>query len=413
MISLADLDPATRHGSPTDAMEPGSTLARTLFHAWRGDPVVIVQSPPGAGKTSLVSRLAATLAQEGQFTVTVACPTVQASASVARRIGALAPRQVALVGSAFRHPVDDVLVDTIEDVPDTVRVRVRTVASARMAPPAADIMIFDEAYQVTFSDVAAAADNARQVVLVGDPGQIGPPTTIDVAFWERHKVAPHHRSPEGFTAAFTDSTVLHLPTSYRLGQDTVEAISPLYPFPFTSSRPTTSVEGVAEVETLYVPVSDRVADLAVLRRVADRARALVGTPLATPGGPVPLGGQDLAVIAARNEQTTALSGLLTAQGLGDVTVGTADRLQGAQYAAVVALDPFFGAPTGSAHSRSLGRLCVMASRHFAHLTWVTSPDWRDVIAATDMDKAETRAHLRVRAALAGTLAAGSLAGPQR
>lgn len=64
-----------------------------------------------------------------------------------------------------------------------------------------------------------------------------------------------------------------------------------------------------------------------------------------------------------------------------VTVGTADRLQGGQWHAVVAVDPLASAATVSDHHLSLGRLCVMASRHMTHLTWVHGSDWHDLIDA--------------------------------
>src|SRR5690606_23120524 len=87
---------------------------------------------------------------------------------------------------------------------------------------------------------------------------------------------------------------------------------------------------------------------------------------------------------------------------------TADRLQGGQWAAVVSLDPFFGSPVGSSHSASLGRLCVMVSRHIAHLTWVTSSDWREVIESTHMDEDDAAAHVAVREAMAADSVACAL-----
>jgi hypothetical protein len=43
-----------------------------------------------------------------------------------------------------------------------------------------------------------------------------------------------------------------------------------------------------------------------------------------------------------------------------VTVGTADSLQGGQWAAVVALDPLTGVEGLAVHAMSTGRLCVMS-----------------------------------------------------
>jgi len=67
--------------------------------------------------------------------------------------------------------------------------------------------------------------------------------------------------------------------------------------------------------------------------------------------------------------------------------------------AVVALDPITGADVASAHALDLGRLCVMASRHVCHLTWVTSKSWRATLAASIDSKAELTRHVAVREAL--------------
>lgn len=389
--------------------EPGSTLAAALYQTWSGTPVTIVDSPPGAGKTTLVTHIVNWLSRRAGLSVTIATPTVAAAESVARRAAEVAgPDTLALVGSSFKQSFDGVLSPNADPDDRLTRKRridrgewvidVRTVASCRMSPPETDILIIDEAYQVSFADAAAAAENAEQVLLVGDPGQIGPTMTIDTRPWERSRIAPHHRSPEGF-AQRDDAVILHLPCTYRLGPVTTAAIAPLYDFTFDSARPDVAVRGMGEVESVIVPASESVTGMEAMRAVVDRVVELVGAELDSEGGTFTLTDRDVAVVAARNEQTSMLTGLLRSHGLEKVTVGTADRLQGGQWAAVVALDPFYGSPVGSSHSRSLGRLCVMVSRHMAHLTWVTSHDWREVIEATPMDDHEQAGHVAVREAL--------------
>ncbi len=92
-----------------------------------------------------------------------------------------------------------------------------------------------------------------------------------------------------------------------------------------------------------------------------------------------------------------LTGMLEDAGLADVVVGTADRLQGGQWAAVVAADPLIGSNAGSPHTMALGRLAVMLSRHTTHLSWVTRTDWRDALSASE--DADPLAH-KVRSVLA-------------
>ena len=83
---------------------------------------------------------------------------------------------------------------------------------------------------------------------------------------------------------------------------------------------------------------------------------------------------------------------LRALGLGDVTVGTADQLQGGQWPAVVVIDPL-AASSISDHHLSLGRLCVMLTRHVGHCSFVTTPAWRTALVDADGD---LRHHERIR-----------------
>jgi len=80
---------------------------------------------------------------------------------------------------------------------------------------------------------------------------------------------------------------------------------------------------------------------------------------------------------SHNAQASVVHAQLRGRDVDGVTVGTADSLQGGQWAAVVALDPLTGADGLPAHAASAGRLCVMASRHYAHLTWVHDGAWRE------------------------------------
>ncbi|MYS52898.1 helicase, partial [Streptomyces sp. SID6013] len=50
-------------------------------------------------------------------------------------------------------------------------------------------------------------------------------------------------------------------------------------------------------------------------------------------------------------------------GVHDVTVDTANRLQGREYDVTVVLHPLSGRPDATAFHLETGRLCVLASRH--------------------------------------------------
>src|SRR5699024_7413430 len=74
-----------------DANDPGdlvtgSVEAQTLWQAWRGNPVTVVASPPGAGKSSLIAAVAHRLQHETDLKVVLATPTVAAAEALAVRI---------------------------------------------------------------------------------------------------------------------------------------------------------------------------------------------------------------------------------------------------------------------------------------------------------------------------------------
>lgn len=251
-IDLDDLgiDLPTAGTAPAEPAEPatpagrnlvaGSTLAKALYSVWSGEPITVVDSPPGAGKTTTVAELVAHLVERSDFKIVVACPTRRGAADMAERIAAtLGPDkdgkpQVALSVKGMPPPPGVAQGGT--SINSRIPV-VRTIASCKSTNrPVCHLMIIDEAYQATFADVFNAADNADQVLMVGDPGQIGPVVTADVSAFRGKTQAPHMRAPEVFVQK-AGAVVHRLDTTYRLGQETVDAIAPLYNFPFTSSRP--------------------------------------------------------------------------------------------------------------------------------------------------------------------------------
>lgn len=368
---------------------PAGTPQHDAVHALlRGHPAVLVDSPPGAGKSTMV-------AQIGDFLHTHTTATVSVATFTNEQGSAIAARLAAELGPDTHGRPQVQIVSRNMTVPDGVAgpggatgenpITVRTVASCKVSPPDVDVLIFDEAYQITFADFSKAADLAEQVLLVGDPGQIGPVVPFNVGAWSHMRQAPQMRAPE-VLAERDEVARFSLAHTYRLGPDTAAAIAPLYPFSFDSARPERSIEGL-EGEVARVVVPDRIDpyDLATMRTVADAATAYLGRTLhePQPDGTVltrPLGEGDVAIVVSRNAQASALEALLIERGHapGAITVGTADRLQGGQWHAVVAVDPTLSGAE-SEHALSSGRLCVMTSRHMTHLTWVYDEGWEDVL----------------------------------
>lgn len=379
---------------------PGSVLAKALYETVSGRRVTIIDSPPGSGKTTLLVQTALWIAANTDLTITIAAPTRAAATSVAERLADVeenASVVLALNGlqrastTAIHTPGNGSFQGEAGDIV------VRTMTSLAMSTStSSDLLIMDEAYQSTFANLAAAAKGCEQVLMIGDPGQIGPVTTADTSIFDDADYPPHGRAPD-VLRTHPSTKVLHLPASYRLGARTVEAIAPLYDFPFDSARPDRSVTGHDEIESVQI---DRDDPVDLYADVAHLAQSFIGTEITTDGGPRTLTPNDVAVVAGDNQAVNGIAGFLSNLGVyPGITVGTADRLQGGQWHAAIAVDPLASASTVSDHHLALGRLCVMASRHMTHLTWVHSGDWRELIHAQDVE--DSTAMVGVRENLIG------------
>lgn len=392
---------ATRQVPSWQRLVPGSVLAKALYETVSGRRVTVIDSPPGSGKTTLLVQAALWIAANTDLTLTVAAPTRAAAISVAERLAETeesASVVLALNGvdrsstTAIHTPGSGAFQGGAGDIV------VRTMTSLAMSTStSSDLLILDEAYQSTFASLAAAAKGCQQVLMIGDPGQIGPVTTADTSVFDEADYPPHGRAPD-VLRAHPAAKVLHLPTSYRLGASTVEAIAPLYDFAFDSGRPDRHVVGHEEIESVQIDHADPVDLYADVARLA---QGFVGQEITTDDGTRTLTPNDVAVVAGDNLAVNGIAGFLSNLGMfPGITVGTADRLQGGQWHAVVAVDPLASASTVSDHHLAPGRLCVMASRHMTHLTWVHSGDWRDLIDAQEVE--DPTAMVTVRETLIGT-----------
>jgi hypothetical protein len=405
-------NPPSDSREPLRKLVPGSATAKALNSVWSGNRLTIVDSPPGAGKTALVVETIGHLLQGTDMFIVVATPTKAQALSMAYRLAA---------------EIDSGLIDfSVPSIPEAdlpagvgrghksgIRVTIRTLASCAMKPPSdgTDLLVVDEAYQATTSDVLSAVQNIDQLLLVGDPGQIGPVVSIDTSLWSRERLAPHSRSPEGMRR-LADVSEFTIDQSWRLGQRTVDVIAPLYSFPFTSARPQRSLldhDGgeLPEVAQLIVDETSAPDGLDAMTTVADRVEHLCGLTLTGPatdesGAAVEVAWdvepKDIAVVVARNVQASTLTSMLSSRGLGGVVVGTADRLQGGQWPVVVAVDPLLGGSTASPHALALGRLTVMLSRHTTHLDWISERRWPQQCVQIDGEEGAVHAEVRRRIA---------------
>lgn len=390
----------TRSARPAH-LEPGSPLAHTLYSVLSGGPITIVKSPPGAGKTTLIVELVTYLLDSlGQdCDVRVATFTnnqgTDVAARLARSLGADSQGRPRVEASSSKIGLSPNVGAAGHDLAES-SVRVSTIAALGMSQSPCDILIIDEAYQITHNDFVTAADGAAQVVLVGDSGQIGPVVTFRTETWRTMAAAPQVPCPVALEGR-ADVTVVHLPSTYRLGPASAHVIGGLYDFPFASRRPERHLVGhEGEARILQVPVTSTEFDLEVMSTVVDAAQAYIGSELVEPGATRTLAATDVAIVASRTAQISAIESILAARGVEGVSVGTADRLQGGQWHAVVAIDPLL-AGRFTEHAASSGRLCVMASRHMTHLTWVHDGQWAAALEqVADAEEAGRGAEMRAR-----------------
>jgi hypothetical protein len=353
-----------------------------LFAAWSGDPAVVVASPPGAGKTSLVVQLAEQLNRRAGLSIAIDTQTRVQALDVtnrAARIGA----SVALLGTReSRRPLGlEPRAHYLAGVADLRRWRGVVVATTARwlwvheRDYTAEVCVVDEAWQLTWADLGGLGPLSAQVVLVGDPGQISPVVTGDSRRWEHLAAAPQRAAPEALLAAYPDSvTRLRLPCTWRLGPDTTALIQPAFyaDLPFESARPPRHVElrGTALPEIgleLQNPLAGP-GDACLAAAAASRVRHLLqgAAVIVGPEGSRRLEAEDLAVITPHVEQASAVAARLA--DVPGVLIGTANQAQGLEREAVVVIHPLAGYREAPSFATDPGRLCVALSRHRSHVT---------------------------------------------
>jgi hypothetical protein len=376
-------------------------LSRVLVD---GSPLVIVDSPPGAGKTSLVEDVIAAATRGLQLSVLCVMPRVEQTYALCRRLWHHYPDvPIQLHQSSSRSAPDDlasnprlIVVNRAADVRSRPGVTIAVAAKAQFSVEEwgdhfHDLLICDEAYQLPFMDFAPLFTVARQTLLVGDPGQLPPLVTADVAWYEGADVRVHWAVPKELARRYPNVPTVRLPATRRLPSDTTEVVQPaLYPqLAFTS----TSEQGDRWLSLRDTGAGD-VIDTAV--DLAQSGASIVGILL--PPREAALSHEDnelsqlvagLAARLLRRGATTSVSGQLSAadigcvdshvvsgaatrrfllsEGLpvgdGGVMVDTPEIWQGLERPVMVVKHPLSGAAKFDAFGFEPGRFCVMLSRH--------------------------------------------------
>lgn len=396
--------------------EQAELCTREILHAQPYVRDLVVDSPPGAGKTGVVERLALIAAWERSEKVMIATQTNQQAFDIARRLAGSWTPPVHLFHRAGLALPGDLLglqnlhcVDSIKQFPEGPCVIVansRKWSFARIEDGWFDLLIVEEAYQLRDAEFAQIAGFAHQRVLVGDPGQIDPVTSCEITRWATMSDGPHVPAPEALLRRRPDQThQLKLPVSRRLPADTVAVVQPAFypdlPFQATSLPQDRALLPGPGSGHRFDGLIDRAADGAtlVLGELPDRVTGEFDTEMAQAIVDLiarllqrgtrfrdfeylpenererPLTAAEIGVTCGHRSQVYAIQerlGALQAQlgspadgapDLSQVLVETSDRFQGLERQVMIAHHPLAGRLSAQDFHLDAGRLCVMLSRH--------------------------------------------------
>ncbi|MGW3726225.1 AAA domain-containing protein [Streptomyces sp. NPDC000851] len=390
MTTQTAFDPGAAAARATDAI-----LHDTLHGPHRG---VVVDSPPGAGKSTLVVRAALELADTGRSLMVIAQTNAQVDDLVLRLAEKNPELPVGRLHSSDADPYDKAL-DDLPQVRKSAKAAELTglpvviSTAAKWGHVKVDgpwrHAIVDEAYQMRSDSLLAVAGLFERALFVGDPGQLDPFAIVGSEQWAGLSYDPSASAVSTLLAHNPDLPQHRLPVSWRLPASAAPLVSDaFYPYtPFRSgtghgdrrltfgvpsdgSGPDRVIDeaaesgwGLLELPARHTPRTDPEAVRAVatvVRRLLDRGGA--ATSERSPEA-APLTADRIAVGTAHRDQAAAVRAALAELGVSDVTVDTANRLQGREYDVTVVLHPLSGRPDATAFHLETGRLCVLASRH--------------------------------------------------
>ncbi|WP_328386666.1 AAA family ATPase [Streptomyces sp. NBC_00400] len=390
-------DPAAAAAAATEAI-----LHDTLHGSRRG---VVVDSPPGAGKSTLVVRAARELAAAGRPLMVVAQTNAQVDDLVLRLAEKDPDLPVGRLHSSEPGAFDPALaalpaVRTSAKAADLAGMDIVVSTAAKWAYTKVDEpwrhAIVDEAYQMRSDALLSVAGLFERALFVGDPGQLDPFSVVGAEQWAGLAYDPSASAVSTLLAHNPDLPQHRLPVSWRLPASAAPLVSAAF-YPYTPFRSGTghgdrrlafgvpgdgsgvdrvldeaaeSGWGLLELPARRTPRTDPEAVRAVaqvVRRLLDRGGAATSEARRDPDGgaavPVPLTAARIAVGTAHRDQAAAVRAALAELGVSGVAVDTANRLQGREFDVTVVLHPLSGRPDATAFHLETGRLCVLASRH--------------------------------------------------
>ncbi len=358
---------------------------------------VVVDSPPGAGKSTLVVRAATELAAAGEQVMIVAQTNEQVDDLADRlatdrpdlAIGRLSAIDYRPTARVARHP----RVTVAAKAADLTRCPIVIGTAAKWATVGKALTwpwaIVDEAYQMRSDTLLRIAGRFHRVLFVGDPGQLDPFSTVTTTRWIGLSWDPMQSAVAALLRHNPAIPVHRLPVSWRLPPSATAVVADAF-YPFGGFDAGTA-PGERRLELTTRPLRDGPADQAV-QTAADTGWALYELPARhtirtdaqaitacatlaarilqrgavtyserSPGG-ARLSAERIAIGTAHRDQAHAIRAAL-GPALAAVTVDTANRLQGREFDVTIVLHPLSGRRDATAFHLEAGRLCVLTSRH--------------------------------------------------
>lgn len=426
MTDAASTMKTVRTSAPGSSSEDHQRVTDAIMADVHDGPnrAVIVDSPPGAGKSTFVVRAAAELAAVDRVPL-VAQTNAQADDLVAKLRDKHPDLTVGRLhgGSSYAGPHSAsgklLISKSIGDM-EEANVIVATAAKwAYVEDLSFPVGIIDEAYQMRSDQLLYVADLFPRALMVGDPGQLDPFTPVDDTRWRsqpdgpvqpavatvrhNHPEIEPHRLPVSWRLSarcaplVADSFYPHLP--FRAGTNLAErALSTTGPGPNESPEVSTAINKAVADGWGLVNLPGKVCpnlDAEAIDVVARCALGVLERKLEaddSPGEDGLVDARRIAVGVVHRRQRSAVRirldelGKVTGVDTSAVVVDTANRLQGREFHVVIVLHPLSARAAASEFHLETGRLCVLLSRHRHACIVVARDGIGDVLDAHPMSR---------------------------
>lgn len=366
----------------------------------------IVRAPAGAGKSHLVATAAGTAVEAtggSGGTIVIAAPTNDQAYGLVASLSSRYPDvKVAFVPAAKRAlPSSVARRANVSEVQakeaSTYPIVVGTLdklgdAAARGDLPRFRYLCMDESFQADSAKYFKIGDVSDRHLLVGDPGQLDPFTTMaDPDRWRGLSEDPTQTAVSVLQRNHR-AAQFRMPITRRLPPSAIPLAEAFYPghdfspwtLPGARRAELTGAAGRREHRLLDATLERMITSgwawarlpdtpvltadpamietiLGLVRRFLDRGPRVASE--LTDGKWSPVDANRIAVAVSHNDQKDYLRSAFDSAGMAFVRVDTANKLQGLEFDFVVAWHPLAGLPEADGFHLDPGRLCVMLTRH--------------------------------------------------